>query len=230
MKKTLQLIGLALLASVTIVQAQVRPVPGFSVGALSVNQTNTYNGTNYVVVDTPASGYLSGNYFADTPSVSYINAQSDLATAKLVAYATAYPNGNAVVVTNSTTSVYVNSTNGIAVNQPIVINHALAGYAEPRFVTAIANYATNSVISPLFPYSTNTTYQYTLTVNAAPNLAVIPGDNVTGYLPQSQIAWGASTNSVQGPNLIVGQFQVPLLLSINFTTSGSINTASGVFQ
>ena len=227
MKKLIAIIGLACLVSVTS-QAQVRPVPAFSAGSLS-SSTNTYNGTNYVAIDDTGSGVTSTGLSQNTPSVSYINAQSDKAASQFVLWQAI---GNpVVVVSNTTTSLYVSGTNGLTAGYPIVISHVNSPIVEPRWVTAISTSATNQVISPLFPYSTNTTYQYVLTINQSTLNTTATGDGVYSYSPAASIAWGAATNSV-GPasDILVGQFQTPLLVSLPFTTAGSINAVSGIFR
>jgi hypothetical protein len=230
MKKTLFVIGLAIVASITSYAAQP-----FSVGAGST-ATATFGTTNFLAIDDTGSYALAGypiggvpTQVQNTPIITYLNAQSDLATSKLTLWYSA-GNPQAAINTNTTTSLVLNGTNGIVAGLPVVIAHT-TGICEPRIASSIS---TTPVVSTntYYPYATVTNYTYTVVVNAAPTYTVNIGDQVTGYAQQALINWGASTNSLNGYGapLLAGQYQVPMLVSLNYTSAGGFNIVSGIFQ
>ena len=226
------LVGLALLSSVTIASAQVKQQPAFSAGAGSTG-SYTFGTTNFVAVDATGIGIgntgASSGYVQDTPAATYASVTSDLAGSKFTLWY-ANSSGQAITATNTTTSLSVNSTNGLTVGNPVVINHA-SGIVEARILSNATATSSNVLTSALFPYTVTTNFTYTLVVNAAPTYAAIPGDQVFGYSIQGSIPVGSATLTVgPAPYVLVGQFQTPMLTSINFTSAGQINLITGEFK
>ena len=235
------LIGLVLAASVTLIQAQTKQAPAFSVG---LNSYYTFGSTNFVAAAATGNAVVNGQAM-NTPAVTYLNASSDLKTASLVLW---YAGGvNAIVTSNSTTSFALSSQSGLVAGNPVVVAHTSTGTVEPRILSSITpvtntvTIGTNITFNSYPPglvtnISTTTTYTFTAVVNAALTNSTVAGDVMYGYSAQSTIP--VSTNSIGGyqvvagpaPYILVGQFQTPLLLSIPYTTAGGINTLTGEFK
>jgi hypothetical protein len=177
-----------------------------------------------------------------TPFCTYLQATSDLATAQITIWqsagaantnvnATAFTFANGVSATNSTTSLFLSTTNGIAVGAPIVVKHVPSDFYDIRSVASITQvFSTN--VSGVYPFATNVTSTFTVVVNAAPTYSVNPQqDTVFGYTSGPQIPIAAQSLTL-GPagQIFAGQYGVPLLMSVNFTTVGKINIASGGWQ
>lgn len=252
MKKILLLVGLAFLSSFTITNAQIEPPPGgYRVFSTGNSTSYTFGTTNFAVV----SSYFSGNSFSayplgtpnvanlGTPVVNFLSATSDLATAKITLWQCAGSAnssgsatfGNSVQATNSTTSLYLNTTNGVNVGQPIVIKHqgstaqAFDAYDVRSVASITPTFTTN--VSAVYPFATNVISVFTVVVNAAPTYTTSPNDVVFGYQLGPQIPIPAQTLTL-GPagTVLAGQYGVPLLLSLNFTSVGQFNIITGTYQ
>jgi len=200
MKFTKYIIGLVTVLAMTVMAAPPTPVNWFS-----VTSTNKDTTLSYAVVS--PRGTTTGL----APKVSFINAGSDLATAKISTYKVLAQ--ATVTYTNSTTTLFVNSTNtgNNWQSGTILIRHLTDDGYDKRSLTSNSG-------------STN------IIVTSAPSTS-IPGD-IVYYVTTTGAAslyWGVGTNSLSGNGspLLVGEVDKPLLLEINATTAGQINVVSG---
>lgn len=220
-------IGLAFLAGETS-QAQIAPPPaGYS--AWTPVQT-TLGTTNFYVVS-------KQGYNGSTPIFQYLNVTSDK-SGSLFQDWWAQGTGNAILTTNVTTTIFVSTTNGINTLYPIVIAHnnpyAPNDSYDVRFVTAVsAASLVSSNASPFYPYTVIGVTNYSITLNSAPTYVTTNGDSIYGYLVQSSVPVGAATLTLGpvsgGGGFLPGQYQVPALYSINFTSAGQINAGNGIY-
>lgn len=143
---------------------------------------------------------------AGTPVVNFISAQSEKAASVVQFYS---PNTNTSANYVSTTvSLPVAFTNGFASGDIIVIRHASTDTYERRILTTFTS-ATN------------------LTVTVAPTVALAVGDSVYRMVTDGTIAWGPSTNTISAAaGLYSGLPGKPVLVEIDFTAAGSINTVN----
>jgi hypothetical protein len=247
MKFKMLVVGLAVLVAGVTSNAQVYQKPAFSAGTPS-SGGYTFGTTNFVAVPATGNGKdLAGNQ-QNTPAVTYINVTSDLAGSKFTLWSSpvvsnGIPSGNAVTTqiygtqTNSYSSIgvtnFVSTTNGLVVGLPVVVEHASIGNSyqitEPRILAAVAIYNTNTVNT--MNGVTNTSYIWALSLNAATTYTTTNGDSIYGYAIQGTIPVGSATVTVgPAPYVWVGQYGIPLLTSINFTSAGSVNTETGEFK
>ena len=176
------------------------PQLGFSTGT-----TNRGTTLSYAIVSGNAEN-------GGVPVVQYINAGSDLATAKLQFYRVDAQ--TTATFTNSTVTLPVVATNNIADGGVIIIRHTTDDSYEKRILTTSTG-ATN------------------LVVTVAPLGTVVPNDIIYHVTTTRAglINWGATTNSL-GPSsgaIYVGQKGMPLLLEINATTAGEVDVVSGIY-
>lgn len=157
---------------------------------------------------------------AGTPVVTSIDATSDKAASLVQFYrVTAETAAN---YTNSTTRLDVVLTNGIGVSGTIVIRHLLTDTYEKRTLA-------------------NNTGSTNLVVTVAPLEAVVPGDIIYKVATTGVGALSLKTNSfsvasagmscqLNGPRLFAGQKGKPLLLEVDATTTGTINSVTATFE
>ena len=159
---------------------------------------------------------------------TYLNAKSDLSSSVVsiwTDYNTSTTNPPAyAVVSNSTVTITLlpkydstgtnnvgGNTNGLIVGNPVVIRHLANDNYEPRIVATVT--ATN------------------FTLNAAPTTAIVQGDLVYPMALGGTITCGATTLALgPGGTIAAGSPNTPLLLSVNFTSAGAIQFASGQYQ
>lgn len=143
-----------------------------------------------------------------TPLLTYISATSDKAGSALQFYnVTTNTDCNFV---STTTSIPVRSTNGIAVNDIIVLRHAIDDTYERRIVTTFTS-ATN------------------LTVTVAPTVAMAVGDFVYRCATNgAYIPVGNATVQIIGTvaGIYAGQPNMPLLIDLDATSACQINLAT----
>lgn len=181
--------------------------PSAGLTAVSVGTTNGNTALSWAIV--PARSANAG-----TPVITYLNASSDLSFAAITNYTiTATTVAN---FTNSTVSLPTTGTNGFAVNDYVIIRHALTENYEKRVVDTPTS-ATN------------------VTVTVAPLEAVLPGDVLyrcqakgSAYIPFSAAGTNISLTAAGLP-IFAGQKGCPMLIEVNATTKGAINALTAIW-
>jgi len=169
---------------------------GASIASAGAGSTNAY-------AILPASSANEG-----APVVTYVNATSDKAGAKIQCYRVGEISTASKV--NSTTSVYVDDNASPSNATLIVIWHASAGTYE-RLAATAASTATNCVTT------------------VAPATAVAPGDMVYSMSAAGFVPLGATNVAVNGPGVFYGQLGLPLLIDVDGTSACAVNVLSGIY-
>lgn len=197
------LFALALCAPATLKADQPVARTAFSTGGTAVGTTLSY------AVITPFSSQA-----AATPVVTYISGTSDKAGSIFKFYNTS-TNTSANFV-STTVSLPVQSTNGFAVNDIVVIQHVATDTYERRILTTFTS-ATN------------------LTTTVAPTVALAIGDRVfdcntnsAATIPVGNATKEVVTSGIGG--VYAGQPGQPLLIDLDLTSAGQINTVTAVYR
>lgn len=204
MKNKLSLLAAAV--AVAVFSLSALAVPPDPLTGFSATTTNGATTLSYAVVSANSAN-------GGAPAITYLNAGSDLASAKLQFYKVT----SLIQATGagSTTRLDVNGTN-TGVNWQsgqVIIRHMADDSYEKRILAA--NTGSTNIIVTVAPMGT-------MAAGDIIYYAVTAGGGT--------INWGALTNGVGPGNYIyVGQPQKPLLLEINATTAGAINVGSGVY-
>jgi len=169
-----------------------------------------FSGTGVAVGTTVAYGVVSAlSANGQTPVITSIAADSDLATSKLRFYYVPQAPTSCNYV-STTTSIPVQSTNGFTATDVIIIRHVATDTYERRLLTTFTS-ATN------------------LTVTVAPTVATAVNDLIYRATTNSVVPWGAilnisgtglgGTNYFQNPRgIAVGQPNYPLLFDLDGTS------------
>jgi hypothetical protein len=220
--KYLKLIAVAiaaLAASMLCVKAQSLPLE-FLPGSNAVYSAYSVGSTNAGTLAWAVIGNNSLN--GGIPVLTSINATSDKAGSKLQFYRVL--KSVQATYTNSTTQIMVQTTNGFLASDVIVIKHLQNDSYEKRILASGGSFSTGA---------TN------LVVTVAPGEAVLPGDMIyrcatanAGYIamPTNATAVGGFSLSLQGNYIYAGQRGLPLLMELDATTTGNINSAMARFE
>lgn len=192
-----------LLACLTLKADQPVARAAYSTGGTAVGTTLSY------AVVSPFTSVAGG-----APVITYISGTSDKAGSILKFYNTG-TNSSANFV-STTTSVPVTATNGFGINDIIVIQHVATDTYERRILTTFTS-ATN------------------LTVTVAPTVALAVGDRVFDCNTNSAatIPVGNATKEVVTAGIggvYAGQPGQPLLIDLDLTSAGQINTVTAVYR
>jgi hypothetical protein len=176
---------------------------------------NTFSGAGTAQSTTNAF-YVAGNYTLTkgTPTVRYLNVSSDLANSVVQFYVVS----NQVSVVNGTnagtTNFVCSATNGFVAGDILLIKHTSSDTYERLPCFAVQN--TNQIVVKYPPIS-----------------QVNNGDTIWRAKPAGAIAIGAASNTVPtgaGMFIYAGQYDKPLLIEINGTSTATINAVSGDFK
>jgi hypothetical protein len=188
---------------------QAKAASGILTPDPAVNVFTTWTTNQQVTPSYAVVSARSGN--GGTPVVTFINAGSDLTSAKV----TAYKVTSKIVVTGagSSTRLDVISTN-TGVNWQsgtIIIQHKVDDSYEKRTLTSNTG-------------STN------IVVTVAPMGTMVAGDTIYFAVAGPVIFWGASTNSLSSVGGIInGQQNLPLLIEITGTSNLGMNSVAGFY-
>lgn len=174
----------------------------YSTGGTAVGTT-----LSYAII----SGY---SFNGGTPTVTYISGTSDKAGSVFKFYNVG--TNTTANFASSSTSIPVQQTNGFAANDIIVIQHAATDTYERRVLAAFTS-ATN------------------LTTTVAPTVALSVGDKVfdcntnsAATIPVGNATKEVTTASGLG-GIYAGQPGLPLLIDLDMTSAGQINTVTAVY-